>query len=109
MDDAMNDAPHDYRYSPAPSPPSMVAAPCEAATLDKLSVIAHHLRRSPALLNRVFAAVQADQQRIRDGEPVERFQMGTVESESGRVELSMSFPLISWADEGECIHCECDE
>lgn len=109
MDDAMNDAPHDYRYGPAPSPPSMVAAPCEAAMLDKLSIITHHLRRSPALLERVFAAVRADQQRIRDGEPIERVQMGTVESESGRVELPTSFPLISWADEGECVHCECEE
>ena len=107
MDDAKHDG--DYPLTPTPSPPSMIAAPCEAATLDKLSIIAHHLRRSPAMLERVFAAVRADQQRIQDGEPVERFQMETVDSESGLVELPMSFPLIAWADDGECIYCECDE
>lgn len=108
MDDAKHDAPHDYRYSPAPSPPSMVAEPAEAAILDELSIITHHLRRDPALRGRVLAAVRIEQRRVQDGEPASKLSIGTVESATGRVELPMHFSMIGCDDIG-CGYCECDE
>ena len=106
----MDDAAHgnDCRVTPNPAPPSMVAQPAEAAILDELSIITHHLRRDSALRCRVLAAVRVEQRRVQDGEPSSKLSIGTVESATGRVELPMHFSMIGCDDIG-CGYCECDE
>ena len=103
----MDDAAHgnDYPLTPAPSPPSMIADPVNAALEDELSVICHHLRRNKDLRWRVLHLVK---ERIELQRTIDSLPMGTVDTQTGRVELPIQFASIGCDDIG-CGYCECDE